>query len=77
MLTMAAGREGNEAGIRVVGIAPAAVDTAMFHGLMGGKPVPAGVMLDVEDVVGLVWAAIGGAMRHCSGETVFVHRRPA
>jgi 3-oxoacyl-[acyl-carrier protein] reductase len=77
MLTLAAGREGKEAGIRVVGISPAAVDTAMFHGLMGGKPVPPGVMLDVEDVVEMVWQAIGGALRYCSGETVHVHRRPA
>ncbi len=77
MLTLAAGREGKDVGIRVVGISPAAVDTAMYHGLMGGKPIPPGVMLEVDDVVGLVWEAIGGALRYCSGETVFVHRRPA
>jgi NAD(P)-dependent dehydrogenase (short-subunit alcohol dehydrogenase family) len=77
MLTLAAGREGKDAGIRVVGISPAAVDTEMFHGLMGGKAIPPGVMLEVEDVVSLVWEAIGGALKYCSGETVFVHRRPA
>ena len=76
MLTLAAGREGKDAGIRVVAIAPAAVDTAMFHALVGGKPVQEGVMLTVEDVVEMVMAAIDGALRHCSGDTIFVHRRP-
>jgi hypothetical protein len=39
--------------------------------------VPPGVMLEVEEVVALVWEAIGGSLKYCSGETVFVHRKPA
>lgn len=77
MLTMAWGREGKDCGIRVVGIAPAAVDTPMFHQLMGGKAIPEGVMLVPEDVAAMVCEAVDGALRYCSGETVFVHRRPA
>ena len=77
MLTLAAAREGDRAGIRAVCIAPAAVETGMFKKVMGNRPLPEGVMLQADDVAVIIADAADGALRYSSGETIFIHRKPA
>ncbi len=77
MLTLAFAREGQEVGIRVVCLAPGAVDTPMLHQVVGGKALPEGFMLAAEDVAAMALDAVEGSLRYCSGDTVFIHRRPA
>jgi NAD(P)-dependent dehydrogenase (short-subunit alcohol dehydrogenase family) len=77
MLTLATAREGQEAAIRVVCIAPAAVDTPMFRTFIGDRPVPEGIMLHPDDVAAMIVDAVAGSLRHCSGDTLFIHRRTA
>ncbi len=77
MLTLVTAREGEEVGIRAIGIAPAAVDTPMFRQLVGDRPIAEGIMLEPDDVAAMIADAVAGSLRYCSGETLFVHRRPA
>jgi NAD(P)-dependent dehydrogenase (short-subunit alcohol dehydrogenase family) len=83
MLTLMTAREGHEVGIRAVGIAPAAVDTSMFRRLVGaeegggGAAVDPAMVLQPDDVARMIVDAVSGSLRHCSGETLFVHRKPA
>jgi NAD(P)-dependent dehydrogenase (short-subunit alcohol dehydrogenase family) len=80
LLSLATAREGQAAGIRVLCVAPAAVETPMFRQLvagMGGPEIPTETILRPEDVAGVVMEGVMGALRHCAGETVFVHRPPA
>jgi 3-oxoacyl-[acyl-carrier protein] reductase len=76
LLTLSTAREGAEAGIRAVCIAPGAVDTGMFQQVMGDKPIPPGIAIMPEDVAAMVAEAVTGSLRYCSGETIYVHRRP-
>jgi NAD(P)-dependent dehydrogenase (short-subunit alcohol dehydrogenase family) len=77
MLTLATAREGANVGIRAVGIAPGSVDTPMFRGLMGDAPIEPGSVLAPEDVAAMIADITDGSLRHCSGETLFIHRGPA
>ncbi len=77
MLTLVTAREGADVGIRAVCIAPAAVDTPMFRNLMGSRPIPAGIMLDPTDVAGMICQIVSGPLRHCTGDTLFIHRKPS
>lgn len=75
MLTSVTAKEGEAVGIRVVAIAPAGVETKMFRGLLNVEQVATEEILEPGDVADLVAEAIGGSLRHSSGETVFMHRR--
>ena len=75
MLTKVTAQEGEPLGIRVVGIAPAAVETPMFRALMTEEQVPTRDILAPHDVAEAVVGAVTGAMRYASGETIFIHRR--
>jgi 3-oxoacyl-[acyl-carrier protein] reductase len=77
LLTLATAREGADAGIRAVCIAPGAVDTGMFKSVMGDRPIPEGIALDPDDVAAMIVDAVAGSLRFSSGETIYVHRRPA
>lgn len=77
LLTLVTAREGAKVGIRAVGIAPAAVETPMFRGVMGGRPVDAETILRPEEVADAVGEVVGGALRNCSGETIYLHRGAA
>jgi NAD(P)-dependent dehydrogenase (short-subunit alcohol dehydrogenase family) len=76
MLTLATAREGAAVKIRVVGIAPAGVDTPMFRELFGEK-ISAQEILQPEDVAEVIASAVDGPLRHSSGETIYVHQKPA
>ena len=77
MLTLSAAREGDKVGIRAVCIALAAVETDMLKKVMGDRPLPEGVMLQPDDVAAIIAEAADGALRYSSGDTIFIHRRPA
>jgi NAD(P)-dependent dehydrogenase (short-subunit alcohol dehydrogenase family) len=77
MLTLVTAREGQDAGIFAIGIAPAAVETAMFRSVVTGQDVPPDMILEPDDVADLIADAANGRLRYSSGETLFVHRRPA
>jgi 3-oxoacyl-[acyl-carrier protein] reductase len=77
MLTRVAAREGASVGIRVVAIAPGGVDTEMFQSLVGKLNVRAAEVLQPEDVAAMVADVVAGSLRNSSGETLYLHRRPA
>ncbi len=75
MLTLAASREGRKIGVRVIAIAPAAVETPMFRSLPIAAKVPAGDILDVDSAADAVVAALDGGLWCANGETIYIHRR--
>jgi NAD(P)-dependent dehydrogenase (short-subunit alcohol dehydrogenase family) len=75
MLTQVLAREGEPNGIRVMAVAPAAVETQMFRHLLTPDQVPAEDTLRPEDVADVVLACIKGSLAHSTGETIYVHRR--
>jgi NAD(P)-dependent dehydrogenase (short-subunit alcohol dehydrogenase family) len=77
MLTLVTAREGEAVGIRVVAIAPGAVDTPMFRNLVGEENVHPEQVLHPDDVAAAVVQVVSGALQHASGDTIYLHRRPA
>jgi NAD(P)-dependent dehydrogenase (short-subunit alcohol dehydrogenase family) len=77
MLSLVSAREGDAVGIRVVAIAPAGVDTPMFRKLMGNRPVDAEQILRPEDVARAIVDVVDGSLCYASGDTIYLHRRPA
>ena len=77
MLTLMTAREGDPVGIRAVAIAPGAVDTPMFRKLVGNQPIGPEMVMHPEDVAAMVVDCVTGSLRFSSGETLFMHRRPA
>jgi NAD(P)-dependent dehydrogenase (short-subunit alcohol dehydrogenase family) len=75
LLGWALAREGEEFGIRVHTIAPAAVETDMFRGIVSKEQYPPDKTLDPAEVARTVAACIDGDLRHTSGEVIHLHRR--
>ena len=75
MLTKVTAREGEPMGIRVIAIAPAAVETGMFRSLFSADQVATEEILSPQDVADAVYSAIAGPLRRSSGETIFIHRK--
>ncbi|HEY4328712.1 MAG TPA: SDR family oxidoreductase [Phycisphaerae bacterium] len=76
MFTLVTAREGHAVGIRAVCIAPGAVNTGMFRGVMGDRPIPEGIALEPADIAEMIDQVVNGPLRHCSGDTLFIHRKP-
>ena len=72
MLTLVSAREGDAAGIRVIGIAPGAVETHMLRGLVGDAQIP---VMEPADLAAAVMEAVAGGLCYASGETIHLHRR--
>jgi 3-oxoacyl-[acyl-carrier protein] reductase len=70
--TRALAAEGREAGIRVYGVAPGAVDTQMLRSAF--PDYPADKTLNPDDVAVLVESLLSPAGRYISGETVTIRR---
>ena len=57
---------------------PGATETPeMLRKIPGVEKMPKELILEPGDVAGMVGEVVGGALRHCSGETLFVHAGPA
>jgi NAD(P)-dependent dehydrogenase (short-subunit alcohol dehydrogenase family) len=76
ILTLATAREGAPHNIRVIGIAPGAVDTPMFRGLFGNQ-IDDVHILQPDNIADAILAAIDGGLAYSSGDTIYVHRSPA
>ncbi len=75
LLTKATAREGRDIGVRVIAIAPAAVDTAMFQSLPIASKVPVRDILDVDSAADAILSALDGGLWCAGGETLYIHRR--
>ncbi|MGE0480061.1 MAG: SDR family NAD(P)-dependent oxidoreductase [Phycisphaerae bacterium] len=72
LFTKATADEGRPYRIRAYAVAPGAVETAMLRG--GFPDFPAEQTLDPDDVAAVVESCCRGALRHSSGQTIFVRR---
>lgn len=77
MLTLVTAREGASAGIHALCLAPAAVDTPMFRGLMGNNPIDPAQVMQPADIAAVIADAACGNLRCAAGETIYLHQRPA
>jgi NAD(P)-dependent dehydrogenase (short-subunit alcohol dehydrogenase family) len=75
LLGHALAREGEEFGIRVHTIAPAAVETEMFRTIATEEQYPRDKTLDPTEVARAVAECIDGNLRHTSGEVIHLHTR--
>lgn len=75
MLTHVLAQEGEPFGIRVMAVAPGAVETSMFRQLLTTDQVPTEDTLAPDDVADVIASCIKGALSHSTGETIFMHRR--
>ena len=71
---LSAAREGEPIGVRVHTVAPSAVETGMFRGLMTPEQYPAEKTLDPADVARMIALCVTGELRFASGETIYVHK---
>ncbi len=75
MFTRVLAKEGDRHNIRVHAVAPAGVETGMLRAIADEKLLPRDQTLDPEHVAETVMGCVSGALKHTSGETIFVHRR--
>ena len=69
-----AAREGQEIGVRVHTIAPAAVETGMFRQILTPEQYPTEKTLSPTDVARVIVQCVRGDLRYASGEVIFLHK---
>lgn len=74
VLSLVLAREGAAIGVRVHTIAPGAVETEMFRGLMSEQQYPREKTLPPEDVAAVIAQCVKGELRYTSGEVIFLSR---
>ena len=74
LLGLAAAREGAAIGVRVHTIAPGAVETGMFRGIMTAEQWPNEKTLDPADVARVVLQCVRGDLRYASGEVIYLNK---
>ncbi|HWP40696.1 MAG TPA: SDR family oxidoreductase, partial [Tepidisphaeraceae bacterium] len=77
-LGLSLAREGAEIGVRVHTIAPGAVETAMFRSILSPEQFPVDNTLRPVDVARVVAECVlpDGALRHTSGQVIWLNKRP-
>jgi NAD(P)-dependent dehydrogenase (short-subunit alcohol dehydrogenase family) len=71
---LSAAKEGQKIGVRVHTIAPAAVETAMFRGIVSEAQYPRDKTLSPADVASVVVQCVKGELCHTSGEVIYLHK---
>jgi NAD(P)-dependent dehydrogenase (short-subunit alcohol dehydrogenase family) len=71
---LSAAREGQKIGVRVHTIAPAAVETAMFRGIMTEAQYSREKTLSPADVAKVIVQCIRGELCYASGEVIYLHK---
>lgn len=71
---LSAAREGQEIGVRVHTIAPAAVETEMFRKIMTRDQYPPEKALSPADVARVIVQCVRGDLRYASGEVIYLHK---
>jgi len=74
LLTLAMAREGKPDGIRVHGIAPGGVETALLRSVVSTEHFPSEMAMTPDEVAGVILQCVNGDLRHTSGETIFVEK---
>ena len=74
LLGLSAAREGQKIGVRVHTIAPAAVETAMFRGIVTEAQYPREKALAPADVARVIGQCVRGELCHTSGEVIYLHK---
>jgi NAD(P)-dependent dehydrogenase (short-subunit alcohol dehydrogenase family) len=74
LFSRCAAREGQEIGVRVHTIAPAAVETAMFRQILTPQQYPTEKTLSPHDVAKLIAQCVRGDLRYASGEVIYLHK---
>jgi hypothetical protein len=55
-------------------IAPSAVETEMFRGIMTPAQYPSEKTLDPAELARMIALCVTGDLRHTSGEVIYVHK---
>jgi NAD(P)-dependent dehydrogenase (short-subunit alcohol dehydrogenase family) len=71
---LSAAREGQEIGVRVHTIAPAAVETEMFRKIMTPDQYPTERALSPTEVARVIVQCVRGELQHASGEVIYLHK---
>lgn len=74
LLSLSLAREGAKSGIRVYTVAPGAVETAMFRGILSKEQYPPENTLDPADVARVIGQCVAGDLRFTSGEVIWVRK---
>lgn len=74
LLTLALAREGKPLGIRVHGIAPGGVETALLRSIISTEHFAPEMAMTPDDVAGVIVQCVRGDLRHTSGETIFIEK---
>lgn len=71
---LSAAREGQRIGVRVHTIAPAAVETSMFRGILSQEQYPPEKALAPADVARVIADCVTGALCYTSGEVIYLRK---
>jgi NAD(P)-dependent dehydrogenase (short-subunit alcohol dehydrogenase family) len=74
LLSLALAREGANIGVRVYTIAPGAVETEMFRGIMNAEQFPTERTLQPADVARVIVQCIAGDLQFTSGEVIWMRK---
>lgn len=75
LLGLALAREGEAIGVRIHTIAPSAVETEMFRGILSANQYPTEKTLLPAEVARVIGQCVTGELRHTSGEVIYLHKR--
>jgi len=71
---LSAAREGEEIGVRVHTLAPAAVETSLFRTILSAEQYPSDKALSPGDVARVILQCVRGDLRYTSGEVIYLQK---